>query len=259
MVDQKDPNKKHYFQLASYDEFVESVKIQCKLEDAPPVTIWEKGENEEDAELYKPVEFDPEGRILKLKATGKLLTQITGSLKAGKHVLVKIPIEERLNYFASGKLSFDPNAMTYSLELTREIYKSQARGNYRLSASKAIPIQFKIDNQVFDALDVSVSGTSFAINPEDSERFAKGSNFCDCTLRFDRKNYHIPIAQVAIQLPLNDEAGTPTGKIKVGIAFKDLPSKTEDELYIKVSTEARGEEMKKKFDTVLAKKTSQAK
>jgi len=40
----------------------------------------------------------------------------------------------------------------------------------------------------------------------------------------------------------------------VGIAFKGLPRKTEDELYIKVSTEARGEEMKKKFDEILAKK-----
>ena len=51
-----------------------------------------------------------------------------------------------------------------------------------------------------------------------------------------------------------DDAGNPTGKIKVGISFKDLARKTEDELYIKISTEARGEEMKKKFDTVLAKK-----
>jgi hypothetical protein len=259
MVDQKDPNKKHYFQLASHEEFTESIQMQCTLNEAPPITIWEKGEDEDHAELYQPVQYFPHPRILKLKATGKLLTQITGSLKAGKQVLVKIPIEDKVNYFASGRLTFDPNEMIYSLEMAQEIYKSQARGNYRLNASKVIPIQFKIDNQVFDALDVSASGTSFSIDPSEAERFAKGKVFPDCTLRFDRKNYHIPVAQIAIHLPLNDESGNLSSMIKVGIAFKDLPRKIEDELYIKISTEARGEEMKKKFDTILAKKTGDSK
>lgn len=182
------------------------------------------------------------------------MTKITGSLKAGKQVLVKIPIEDKINYFTGGRLKFHPEDLTYSLEIQQEIYKSQARGNFRLSASDVIPIQFKIDDQVFDALDISVSGTSFLIDTSDSERFAKGKIFTECTLRFDRKNYHIPIVQIAVQIPMSDESGKPNGRFKVGIAFKDLPRKTEDELYIKISTEARGEEMKKKFDNILVKK-----
>lgn len=254
MTEKKDPNKRHYFAVASHDEFNETMQMHCTLDDSPPLTIWEKGEDEEMAEIYEAVEYFPNPRIIKMKPTGKLMTKITGSAKAGKQVLIKVPIEDKINYFTGGRLKFHPEDLTYSLEIQQEIYKSQARGNFRLSASDVIPIQFKIDEQVFDALDISVSGTSFNIGPEDIERFAKGKIFQDCTLRFDRKNYHVPMIQIAVHIPLTDAAGKPSGSVKVGIAFKDLPRKTEDELYIKISTEARGDEMKKKFDTILSKK-----
>lgn len=248
MSEKKDPNKKHYFQVALPEEFSETLFMHCSHENSPPLTVWEKGENEENAEIYQAIEYFPLPKIIKLKPTGKLVTKITGSSKAGKQVLIKIPIEEKINYFTGGRLKFDSSDLSYSLEIQQEIYKSQARGNFRLNASAVIPIQFKIDNQVFDALDVSVSGTSFLIEKKESDRFVKGTLFKDCTLRFDRKNYHIPLVQIAAHIPLDD------GSLKVGLAFKDLPRKTEDELYIKISTEARGEEMKKKFDTILSKK-----
>jgi hypothetical protein len=254
MNEKKDPNKKHYFQLASPEDFTEIIQMQCALESAPPLTIWEKGESEDAAEIYEALEYFPHPQILKLRPTGKLMTKITGSTKAGKQVLVKIPIEDKINFFTGGRLKFHPEDLTYSLEIQQEIYKSQARGNFRLSASDVIPIQFKIDEQVFDALDISVSGTSFIVEKAFLDRFPKGKLFEECTLRFDRKNYHIPMAQIAVHIPMTDEAGTPNDKYKIGIAFKNLPRKTEDELYIKISTEARGEEMKKKFDTILSKK-----
>ena len=254
MSDKKDPNKKHYFQQASHEDFIETMKMHCTLEDSPPLTVWEKGESEEEAELYEAIEYYSNPKIIKMKPTGKLMTKITGSTKAGKQVFIKIPIEDKINYFTVGRLKFHPEDLTYSIEIQDEIFKSQARGNFRLSASAVIPIQFKIDDQVFEALDVSVSGTSFLIEKPDAERFAKGKLFTDCTLRFDRKNYHIPIVQIAVQIPMANEQGVPSGHYKIGISFKDLPRKTEDELYIKISTEARGEEMKKKFDTILTKK-----
>ena len=183
-----------------------------------------------------------------------MIKKITGSTKAEKLVLVKIPIEDKINYFTGGRLKFHPEDLTYSIHILQEIYKSQARSSFRLNASAVIPIQFKIDDQVFEALDISINGTSFVIDPSDSARFAKDKLFQDCTLRFDRKNYHVPLSKVAALLPHTDEAGNKTGKLKIGISFKDLPRKTEDELYIKISTEARGEEMKKKFDSILIKK-----
>ncbi|MFA6237576.1 MAG: PilZ domain-containing protein [Bacteriovorax sp.] len=253
MSEKKDPNKRHYFQSVSDEEFAESMMMQCTLEEAESVTIWEKGENEDQAEIYRASEYFPIPRILKLMPTGKLVTKITGSTKAGKQVLIKIPIEDKINYFTGGRLKFDPKDLSYSLEIMQEIFKSQQRGNFRLSASEVIPIQFKIDEQVFEALDISTGGTSFLIDEIDKDRFPKGKIFKECTLRFDRKNYYIPLVQIAVLIPMVVN-GEPNGTIKIGISFKDLPRKTEDELYIKISTEARGEEMKKKFDTILSKK-----
>jgi hypothetical protein len=227
MTEKKDPNKKHYFAVAS---------------------------NEELAEFYKVTEYFPHPKILKLKPTGKLMTKITGSTKNGKQVLIKVPIEDKINYFTGGRLKFHPEDLSYSLEIQQEIYKSQARGNFRLSASDVIPLQFKIDEQVFDAVDISVSGTSIIVSSAELERFSKGKLFQESTLRFDRKNYHIPLSQIAVHIAQLDADGKPNDLFKIGIAFKDLPRKTEDELYIKISTEARGEEMKKKFDTILTKK-----
>jgi hypothetical protein len=260
MTEKKDPNKKHYFQVVSNEEFAESMLMHCQLEEAQHLTIWEKGESEDQAELYEAVEYFPNPRIIKLKPTGKLMTKITGSTKAGKQVLIKVPIEDKINYFSGGRLKFHPEDLTYSIEIQQEIYKSQQRGNYRLQASNVIQIQFKIDEQVFEALDISVGGTSFVIEKTEMERFPKGKLFQDCTLRFDMKNYYIPMAQIAGHFPFKNEDGSESvDKIKVGISFKGVQRKVEDELYIKISTSARGEEMKKKFDDILAKKDGEQK
>lgn len=249
MTEKKDPNTKHYFKEASHEEFSESILMMCLLKNPPSLTIWEKGENEENAETYEALNYDSEARIIKLRPTGKLITKITGSNKAGKQVLVRIPVKEKFNYFTGGHLKFHPEDLTYSIEIQQEIFTSQARGNFRLNSSEIIPIKFKINNHVFDALDISISGTSFILEVSECGHFPKGKIFTDCTLRFDRKNYHIPIAQIMAHILMSD------GRIKFGVSFKDLPKKTEDELYIKISTEARGEEMKKKFDNILLKKS----
>lgn len=255
MANKKDPNKKHYFQSATCEEFAETMQMFCSLDKPFPLTVWEKGEDEQKAELYIATEYHSSSKIIKMKPTGKLATKIMGSQKAAKEVLVKIPIENRINYFTGGNFKFHPEDLSYSLEINQEIFMSQQRENFRLNASASIPIQFKINEQVFAALDISTGGTSFAIDEDNKSSFPKGSVHKECTLRFDRKNYYVPLAKVAALLPLTDEEGNKIdGKIKVGIAFKDLPKKTEEELYIKISTEARGEEMKKKFDIAFAKK-----
>ena len=248
MTDIKDPNKRHYFQLASHEEFIESLKVHSTLNKSPPVTVWEKGEPEDDAEIYEVVEYLSDFKIIKLRPTGKLMTKITGSSKSQKHVLIRFPVDDKTNYFTGGFLKFHSEDLTYSVEIQQEIYKSQARGNFRLNASDVIAIQFKIDDQIFDALDISVGGTSFILEKNECARFPKGKVYHDCTLNFARKNYHIPTAQIMAHIPMSD------GRIKFGIHFKDLHKKTEDELYIKISTEARGEEMKKQFDKILSKK-----
>ncbi len=210
MSDKNDPNKKHYFHVATHSEFAESMKMHCSIDNSPTLTIWEKGDTDEEAEIYGAVDYNPGQKTIKLKPMGRLITKITGSTKASKMVLIKIPIEEKINYFTGGKLKFHPDELMYTLEIQEQIFKSQARANFRLNASEVIPIQFKIDDQVFDAQDISISGTSFIINAHDCERFTKGKIFYSCTIRFDRKNYHIPIALIAAQRPAVDELGAET-------------------------------------------------
>jgi hypothetical protein len=257
MSEKQDPNKKHYFQPVDHDEFGQQILIYCQTKGSQTVTIWERGESEDQAEGYVAIDYDIDKKILTLNPTGKLITKITGSSKSGKMVLVKIPIEAKIHYFTVAALRFHPGNLSYSLEITGEIFKSQQRGNFRLNSSDVISIQFKINEQVFDALDISTGGTSFLVNPVETVKFAKGEEFKECTLRFDRKNYYIPEALVASvkEMPLEETNGQK--KVKIGIAFKNLPRKTEDELYVKISTEARGEEMKKKFDTIVQKKSDQ--
>lgn len=258
MTNKKDPNKKHYFQAIAPEVFTKSILARCQDADASPLTIWEQGQSEDSAEHFIALDYDPQSKIIKLKTTGSFVAKIAGSQKVGKLVLVKVPFNETIHFFTGGSLKFHPESLTYSLEIQQEIFKSQKRSHFRLTANEVIPIQFKIDEQVFQALDISISGTSFEIEESDSGRFAKGRIFKDCTLRFDRKNYYIPEAKIAIQLPLKEENGQDSGRIKVGILFINLSKKIEEELSIKISTEARGDEMKKKFDTILAKKSQES-
>lgn len=258
MTDKKDPNKKHYFQEIDPEVFTKSILARCQTENASPLTIWEQGQTEDSAEHFIAIDYDAHSKVIKLKATGNFVTKIAGSQKVGKQVLVKVPFDETIHFFTGGSFKFHPETLTYSLEIQQDIFKSQKRSHFRLTASEVIPIQFKIDEQVFQALDISIGGTSFEIEKSDSERFAKGKTFKDCTLRFDRKNYYIPEAKVTAQLPLKEDNGENKGRLKVGILFINLSKKIEEELYIKISTEARGEEMKKKFDSILAKKSQES-
>jgi hypothetical protein len=230
--------------------------LRCRLLNSEAITVWEKGESEDQAELFMAIEYCAETKTIKMQPTGNIITKITGSSKAGKLVLIKVPIEDRIHYFTGGKFTFNAENLTYSLEIQQDIFKSQQRKNFRLNANSSIPIQFKIDEQVFDAFDISTGGTSFLVDEIDKKRFPKGKIFKDCTLRFDRKNYYIPESIIALLISMTDEDEKPNGKIKVGISFNNLPRKTVEELYIKIFTEARGEEMKNKFDLILAKKAN---
>lgn len=251
-----DPNTKHYFQVTSEKELAEVLSNKLLKHVEVEITVWEKGEDEKNAEIYLLKNFSAQTKTFNISPTGKLITTITGSVKTGKHILLKIPVDDKTNYFTGGILNFHKENLSYSIQINNEIFLSQQRSNFRLNASNVIQIQFKINQIVFHALDLSIGGTSFEIADTDLDQFTKGQIFEECALRFDRKNYHIPKAQVASLMPVLDENGKKTNKFKVGIAFIDLHHKVKDELHVKISVEARGDEMKKKFDAIFAKPNS---
>ncbi len=254
MKNNQDPNLKHYFKEITYFVFETLIKEVISKDNTKPITVWEKGEDESRAEYYIPTGLISDEKRLRLMPTGSLVTKIAGSNKANKDVYVKIQMNDRTHLFTVAKLIFHKVDLTYSLIFGEIIYQSQKRGSYRLTASKIVPVQFKIDNQVFEAYDISAGGTSFVVDEVDKSRFPIGSNFDNCTIRFDRKNYHIPKIKIAGHFPLIEQNNERPGAVKIGISFIDLPKSVEEELEIKISTEARGMEMKNKFDVLLNKK-----
>jgi hypothetical protein len=249
-----DPNTKHYFQITSEKYLSQVLREKLEKKNEILATVWEKGQDEKEAEIYTVRSFISDTKNLSLKPTGQLLKTLTGSQKTGKQVLVKIPIDSKTNYFSGGILLFEREHLSYSIQLLQEIFVSQQRSNFRLNANNVIQIQFKMNNKVYDALDISIGGTSIKINKTNSEQLSKDNIFEDCILRFDRTNYHIPKARVSSIMPILDDNGQETDHLKIGLAFLELSESISDELNVKITVEARGDEMKKKFDIIFAKK-----
>ena len=253
MNKQADPNKKHYFKEAQEAEFSYDISLHCQGQQSPPVTIWIMGDSQDDAEIYELIGYDNATHKLLLNPTGKLLTKISGGPKVGKSVLIKIPIEEKLNYFTGGILSFNKDDLTYELEINQAIFKSQARENYRLESSEVIHIVMEINGRMYKGFDISVGGTSLVISTKDASLLPKGSLLKNSTLSFNRKAYNIADAKILNHIPVVIDG---ENCVKIGIAFVNLAQKIEDDLYIRISTEARGEQMKKQFDSILQKKSN---
>lgn len=244
MTNQKDPNKKHYFDLVSKDEQVKSFTSLSASE--IEVTVWCKGESEEKAENFEIMTYNPDNGIFILESKGGFLTKLTGSPHANKEILVKIPCG-KVHYFTNTFLHYDKITKEYSFKIENDVYISRQRTNYRLMANQYNQIQFKIDEEVFDALDISAGGTSFIIADTQKERFAKGKVFDDCTLRFNRVNFNIKHARIAGAWEQKTSGGDLLPEIKLGVAFEDLPPDVEEALFKHINSEARLEEVRKKM------------
>lgn len=244
MTNQKDPNKKHYFDLVSKEEQVSSFTSISESE--VEVTVWCKGEPEEKAENFEVMTYTPENGIFVLESKGGFLAKLAGSPHANKEILVKIPCG-KVHYFTNTFLHLDKITKQYTFKVENDVYISRQRTNYRLMANQYNTIQFKIDEEVFDALDISAGGTSFIISSSHQERFAKGKVFSDCVLRFNRMNFDIKNARIAGAWEQKTAGGDVLPEIKLGVAFEDIPPDVEEALFKHINGEARMEEVRKKI------------
>jgi hypothetical protein len=241
----KNSNQKYYFSVALEDE--RSSFFEKAASDALIAEIWQKGQDKDKVEEFDITSFDHETKKLHLKFKGGLLSKLTGSKNKDQNILIKISFQS-IYIFTSSKLTFNKDDDSYEAIVDQDIYKSQQRSNYRLNANRFILIQFKIDNEVFSALDISAGGTSFTIPAEMKDRFVKDAVHEGCVVRLANMNYIIPESRVAgiWDHAFKDEKGNIIEGYKVGVAFIDLPKKTEEELFLTINTEARGEELRKK-------------
>ncbi|EQC46021.1 PilZ domain-containing protein [Bacteriovorax sp. Seq25_V] len=240
-----DANKKYYFTQIDQEE-VKSF-LSKAVKDKQVAAIWQKGQDKDAVEEFEILGFDEVSMRLDLGFKASLLAKITGSKNKDSEILLKITFGS-LYIFTTSILKFDKEKDYYTAIIDRDIFKSQQRSNYRLMANRFIKIQFKIDNEVFDALDISAGGTSFIVPTEMKERFPKEQIFQGCVLRLAGVNYTIPEAKIAgtWDSEFKDGSGNIVAGLKIGISFVDLPKKIEEDLFLSINTEARGEELRKK-------------
>jgi c-di-GMP-binding flagellar brake protein YcgR len=215
--------------------------------------IWQKGQKKSEVETFVIKDFSsPDNQFtLEFQATG-MLNKLTGSGNKGQEILLKIPMDT-IYIFTNTKLEHNAETGLYTCKLDSDVFKSQTRSNYRLYASKSLPIQFKIDGEVFDALDISAGGTSFMLSKDMKDRFPKGQFFGDCIIRFAKKDFNILSVKIAGHWPskYTNDIGREMEGLKVGVQFEDIDKKVEEDLFTTINTEARGEEIRKKLENSL--------
>lgn len=235
-----DPNKKHYFDQVSKEEI--STLLPIFISQKIEINIWEQGKHE-DVEFYKIIKGDAAKLQVFLENQGGFLSKLAGSSLLGKDIFIKIVIG-KYQYFTTSILEQDNNK-AYLLTFDSDMFKSQQRSNYRLMASKNIAIQFKLDGEVFDGLDISAGGTSIEIPESQAERFIKDSEFKNCQLRLNSFKTEIALCKIAGSWPAKDSLGNPSGNIKLGIAFLNVSKPVEEKLFQEINSEARAQEMRK--------------
>lgn len=246
-----DANKKHYFSMIS-DRGKMGDILKSMADQEVEVVLWKQGQKPEEAEKFQLQSYVDGHKILTIKGKGLLTKFVASSLCKEETVLFKACLD-RFQYFGSGKLEFDKNTTSHNFHLTGNLFISQQRTNYRLQASKNVRIQFKIDEEVFEGLDISAGGTSFIANPSDQERFAKGKFFENCVLRVGKVDFTIPQVKVAGTWPVKDNEDNMTG-LGLGIQFLNLPSQLDEDLCRHINSEARAEEILKSLEAEKSKK-----
>jgi hypothetical protein len=237
----KDANKKHYFSL------VETVDVQSALascaKETLPAYLWDQGQKESDLEEYEIAGFEGDKKLI-LKSKGGFLSKLSKSKLTEKQIYIKFNFD-KFQYFTYGVLNYNSEDKTYFINIIRDVYRSQQRTNYRLNSNANVAIQFKVEEEVYDAHDISAGGTSFSLPEEEKDKYEEGKIYKGCMLRLNRDKFEIPQAKVAKVWPDKDAAGNPNGIYKVGIAFIDVPKHIEEELFISINGEARAEEIRK--------------
>jgi hypothetical protein len=203
--------------------------------------------SDKEVETFIPKSFKASGSVLEISSAGGLLSKLSTSKLTDKEVFLKLG-SDKFQFFSTSILEYDKESKVYTLSITRSVFKTQQRSNYRLKAGPHIKVQFRIDDDtLLDGLDISAGGTSFIVSAEEAPRYVKDHIFKDCKLGLNSEKFNIPSAKVAGSWPVKDTNNEETGEVKVGVAFSDITDDTEEALFKCINGEARAEEMRKKM------------
>ncbi|MCR9206529.1 MAG: hypothetical protein NXH75_18240 [Halobacteriovoraceae bacterium] len=241
----KDPNKKHYFAEVDPGDYKEI--FEKAVSDETEILIWEQGMSEKEAEKYFIQSYDSSSYTVHLKTAGGLLSKLSTSKLSNKDVFVRVGTG-KFQFFTTCKFIHNKEEKSYQFVVNRTVFKTMQRQNYRLQAGPNIKIQIRIDEDtLLNGLDISAGGTAFIVGPEEAPRYQKDTLFKDCKLALNKEKFSLPTVRVAGSWPIKDTENNPTGEMKVGVSFEDIPDDTEEAMFKAINGEARAEEMRKKM------------
>ena len=239
-----DANEKHYFHYLKKDE-INELLIHIN-NNKTKLILWEKGD-EDSFETFE-TKGVTKTNVITIGHAGSFFSKFTISPLANKTVLLKFIVNDNL-YFSTGQLHHKKGKKTYSIILGDAIYHARQRGDYRLEAGKNNDIQCKIDDVVYNGIDISAGGTSFKAPMEDEKKLTKNRIFNKCIIRLNKKKFEIPEVKIVKILKVRDrdERAKEYERLTVCIQFINMPENLDIAISNHVLMEARGEIMTKKF------------
>ena len=244
MVNPKDPNKRYYFKkldILSKKRFLEYLGNKNR-----EIFLWIKGYEEKDLESFQVTLINKAGNLLQLEKKTHFLKKVFKSLLADNDVFIKVT-RGKDYFFFQGHLTHKAKS-TYSLAIQEDIYIGERRKNYRLTSSVFIKINFQYQNKLFSGHDISAGGCSFIIPEELETEFPNETTLKQGIIALNRDKFIIPKCKI-IKISEVRLKGQPDKKFfRLGVEFINLPKSTEEEMRRLINTEARGLEIRQKFN-----------
>ena len=235
----EDGNKKHYFVRLEDSEIVDTFKALA-LEKAP-VKVWMKGQRKDQAEDYSIKSFNPDKMYVALESKNTLFRLIMPGNKA-KTFFFRFGGEE-LRTFTTGVLARGKGEKR--LYLKELVFRCQKRTNYRLIADSYNKMSFKVGAEILEVFDLSASGVGVLVSKSDQKRFARGSQFKNCTVFLNDKSYNVPVAEVVSVWEERTALFKTTGNLEIGILFCKMSPGDEEKFSRNIHLRARETEVRK--------------
>jgi len=143
--------------------------------------------------------------------------------KAGQIFRLTFSIND-VEFFAQGKFQ-KRNVRELFLQISSPIFKLQRRDSIRMKAPKGMA-SIEIDGAVYEIEDISASGLSILVTPEQLEKFPLRTTLISCGLKFSGLNLKVNL-DVMNHLKRKDKSSM---LLKVGFRFISLPQKAEQKI-----------------------------
>lgn len=129
-----------------------------------------------------------------------------------------------VEFFAQGKFQ-RRNVRELFLQISSPIFKLQRRDSIRMKAPKGMA-SIEIDGTVYEIEDISASGLSILVTPEQLTKFPLRTTLISCGLKFSELNLKVNL-DVMNHLRRKDKNSV---HLKVGFRFISLPQKAEQKI-----------------------------